>query len=96
MQITRTGKWNIVNNNTSVKKKTYDPFLWVGFNCLKAAEPLRGDSLFLTANSQEFLVIIWSTSEEWKAELTLESAIEFEQMPRLGIKRPNHWVIASI
>ena len=27
------------------KKKLYDPFLWVGFNCLKATELLQGDSL---------------------------------------------------
>ena len=25
--------------------KLYDPFLWLGFNCLKTTEPLRGDSL---------------------------------------------------
>ena len=29
-------------------KKVYDPFLWMGFNYLKAAEPLRGDSLIFT------------------------------------------------
>ena len=28
--------------------KLYDPFLWMGFNCLKATEPLRGDSLLFT------------------------------------------------
>ena len=28
--------------------ETYDPFLWMGFNCLKATEPLRGDSLPFT------------------------------------------------
>ena len=27
------------------KKKLYGPFLWMGFNCLKATGPLRGDSL---------------------------------------------------
>ena len=27
------------------KKKLYAPFLWIGFNCLKATEPLRGDRL---------------------------------------------------
>ena len=30
------------------KKQPYDPFLWMGFNCLKATEPLRGDSLLFT------------------------------------------------
>ena len=28
--------------------KHYGPFLWIEFNCLKAAEPLRGDSLLFT------------------------------------------------
>ena len=28
--------------------KLYGPFLWIGFTCLKAAEPIRGDSLLLT------------------------------------------------
>ena len=28
--------------------KNYEPFLWMGFNCLKAAEPLWGDSLLFT------------------------------------------------
>ena len=29
-------------------KKNYAHFLWVGFNCLKATVPLRGDSLLFT------------------------------------------------
>ena len=29
-------------------KKLYDPFLWMGFSCLKASELLRGDSLLFT------------------------------------------------
>ena len=33
------------------KNKLYDLFLLVGFNCLKATEQLRGDSLLLTAKS---------------------------------------------
>ena len=28
--------------------KLYGPLLWMGFNCLKAAEPLQGDSLLFT------------------------------------------------
>ena len=31
----------------SFKKKRCDPFLWMGFNCLNAIEPLRGHSLLL-------------------------------------------------
>ena len=35
--------------NFFFKKNLYCPFLWMGFNCLKAAEPLReGTSLFTT------------------------------------------------
>ena len=28
--------------------KLYDPFLWMGLNCLKATWPLQGDSLLFT------------------------------------------------
>ena len=31
--------------------KLYDPFLWMGPNCLKDIEPLRGDSLLFTTQS---------------------------------------------
>ena len=37
-------------------KKLYGSFLWIGFNYLKAAEPLRGDSLFLKTKSPRLLV----------------------------------------
>ena len=30
------------------EKKLYGSFLWMGFNCLKATEPLRRDSLLFT------------------------------------------------
>ena len=36
------------------------------FNCLKAAEPLKGNSLLFTIQSLELLVLIWSTSAGWK------------------------------
>ena len=29
----------------SLKKSFYGTFLWMGFNCIKAIEPLRDDSL---------------------------------------------------
>ena len=35
------------------KKKLYGPFLWIGLNCLKAIETLRGDSLLFTTKSPE-------------------------------------------
>ena len=28
--------------------KLYSPFLWMGYSCLKATEPLQGGSLFFT------------------------------------------------
>ena len=34
-------------------KKLYDPFLWMGFNCLKATESLRGGSLPFTIKFPE-------------------------------------------
>ena len=30
------------------KKKNCNHFLWIGFKCLKNAQPLQGDSLLLT------------------------------------------------
>ena len=37
------------------EKKIYGPFLWMGFNCLKAIEPLRGNTFLLTTT---FLCIL--------------------------------------
>ena len=34
--------------------KLYGPFLQMGFNCLKATEPLRGDSLLFTTQFPGF------------------------------------------
>ena len=46
---------------------------------------------FLPFSSRKFLVLILSTSERWKAELTLEPPSGFEHgMPGLGIQRLNH------
>ena len=36
-----------------LKKNLYGPFLWMGFNCLKAIEPLRGGSLLFTTKFPE-------------------------------------------
>ena len=55
-------------------------FLWMGFNCLKAVEPLRGNSLLFTSKSKE----------GWKVELTLEQLSGVEPgTPGLGIQRRN-------
>ena len=36
-------------------RKLYGPFLWMGFNYLKATEPLQGGSLLFTTKFQEIL-----------------------------------------
>ena len=63
----------------------------MGFNCLKATEPLRGDSFLFTIKFpgfQEFLVLNWSSSERWKTELTLELPSGFQSgTPALEIQR---------
>ena len=33
--------------------KLYGPVLWMGFNCLKATEPLQGDSVLLPLSALE-------------------------------------------
>ena len=46
---------------------------------------------FLPLSSQNFLVLIWSTLEGWKAESTLEPPSGFKHRnPGLGIQHPNH------
>ena len=41
------------------KKKLYSPFSWMGFNCLKATEPLQVHSLYFSPlSSQKFLILI--------------------------------------
>ena len=69
-------------------KKLYSPFLWMGFNCLKATEPLRGGSLLFTI---KFPVLICSTLKGWIPDLTLEPPSCFEHgTPGLGIQCLNH------
>ena len=67
--------------------KLYDPFLWVGFNCLKARATSRRQFTFFPLSSQKFMALILSTSEEWKAMSTLEPSSSFEHgTPGLGIQ----------
>ena len=55
---TKQDQINKLTEDLLVKnKRLYDPFLWIGFNCLKALEPIVGDSLLLTTRSHEFLVL---------------------------------------
>ena len=43
--------------------KLYSPFLWAGFHCLKATEPLQGDNLLFTTKCPEIsgaqLINLW-------------------------------------
>ena len=55
--------WNFKLN---VNKNLW-PFLWKGFHCLETTKPLWGDTILLLAKSPEALVLIWLTSEGWKA-----------------------------
>ena len=48
---------------------------------------------FLLLISQKFLVLIWSTSEGWKTESTLEPSIGFEHRTA-GLGFLNHYAIA--
>ena len=63
-------------------------------NCLKATEPLRGDSFLLTIQFlgfQEFLLLNWSSSEGWKTELNLKPPSGYEPgIPGLGNQSLNH------
>ena len=54
----------------------------MGFNCLKATEPLQEDILLFTTKSQDFLVLISLTSEGWKAESTLEQPNGFQPLTK--------------
>ena len=50
---------------------------------------------FLPLSPQEFVVLIWSTTEEWKAELNLKPPSVFEpRTPGLGIQHFDHYAIA--
>ena len=49
----------------------------------------RPFTFYHSGGAQEVLVLIWSTSEGWKAGLTLEPPSGFEpETPGLGIKQP--------
>ena len=60
------------------------------FDCLISTEALWGSSLLLLLSSQKFLVLILSTLEGWKAELTLEPPSCFKHRTSgLGIQHLN-------
>ena len=73
--------------------KLYDPFLWMGFNCLKAIEPLSGNSLLFTTQFPKVYGTHLTDPRRMKGwELTLEPPSGFEpETPRLGIQCPNDY-----
>ena len=83
---------------TGINFKLYRSFLWMGFNCLKATEPLWGEVYFLLLSPLFTFkspggpgVLISLTSEGWKAESILEPPSGFEPgSPGIGIQLPIH------
>ena len=87
---------NIGKRHEKNLKKPYGPFLWTGFNCFKATEPLQGDSLLFTTKSPGspgtyFINII--SIEGW-VNFGASSGFQLET-PGLGIQCLNHLAIAS-
>ena len=71
---------------TKTLKKLYGLFLWMGFNYLKATEPLRGVSVLFTTKFPEILGT--DLIEDESTESTLEPPTGFEQeTPGLEIQR---------
>ena len=66
--------------------------LWTGFNCLKAAEPLRGDSLVFKTQPPGVPGTYLIDLRRWQDEFTLELFSSFEPWTLwLGIQCPNHY-----
>ena len=82
------------NHQNDVKKKNFKtlwPLFMDGVQLPQGYSHFGEAVYFLPLSSQKFLVLILSTSEGWKAELTLEPLSGFEHgTPGLGIQRLNH------
>ena len=67
------------------------PFFMDGVQLPQGYSHFEEAVYFLQFSSQNFLVLILSTSEGWKAESTLEAPSGLEHgTPGLGIQRLNH------
>ena len=69
------------------------PLYWCGSTVSRLQRAFTGRQFtyFLPLSPQDVLVLIWSTSEGWKAELPLEPTSGFEPgTPGSGIQCPNH------
>ena len=79
-------KLSSVTTIVANKKNFKAPFYGWG-STVSRLKPLRGGSLLLPLSSQKLLVLVWSTSEGWKTESTLEPLSGFEHgTPGLGIQ----------
>ena len=80
-----------IHRNNNNKKNFIAPFLWMGFNCLKAAEPLWDGSLLFITKFPEILGTQLINLGRMKDESTLESPSGFQyKIPGLGIQHLNH------
>ena len=73
-------------------KKIYGPFFNGWDSAVSRLQCHYKENVYFSPLSpQKVLVLIWSTSDRWKAEWTSEQPSCFEPgSPRLGIQRPNH------
>ena len=71
------------------KIETWWPFLWMGFNCLKARATSRGQYIFyLPLSSQKFLVLILLTWKDERPRRPWKPPSGFEhETPGLGTQR---------
>ena len=73
------------------KKKLYGSFFMDGVQLPQGYSHFEEAIYFIPQSPQKFLVLTLSTSEEWKAESTLEPPSGFEHWtPGLGIQHLNH------
>ena len=76
---------SVKNKDKLLYEKLYSPSLWMGFICLKATEPLRGDSLLFTTKSPGVMSI--RLIDLGNAESTLESPSGFEPVLMRSFKK---------
>ena len=79
----------VIQNET--EKKPYGPFLWMGFNCLTATEPLQGDDLTFTTNYPGVSGTQFNDLRRMKSWVDLGAT---QYLWGWGIQRPNHKTIA--
>ena len=74
-----------------INKTTLWPLFMDGVQLPQGCSHFSEAVFFLPFNSQQFLILHFSTLAGWKAESTLEPPSDFEhRIPGLGIQRLNH------